>query len=254
MPSLPLDGGSAPDPPRLGGPTLRGAFRPKKRPRRPLRERIPWLPYVLPLLLFLALTALEGQLAGAYPLVYAAKAALVTLVLWRVRPFVPELRWQKTGMGTAILLGIALCPLWVLLDHITPHAAFLGTRAGFNPFAALPNAGARAVFLLVRFWGLIVVAPAAEELFLRAFLLRWLTAPERWRSLAPGTFTSGALAGTVLLMAFSHPEWLSAALFALAMGWLLRRTGNVSACILAHGVTNALLGLYVVAFHDWKYW
>ena len=56
------------------------------------------------------------------------------------------------------------------------------------------------------------------------------------------------------LFALSHPEWLAALIFGLAMCGLLARTRSLFACIAAHAVTNLLLGLYVIHFHQWQYW
>ena len=56
------------------------------------------------------------------------------------------------------------------------------------------------------------------------------------------------------LMALSHPEWLAAALCAVAYGLLLRQTRSLFACVVAHGVTNFALGLYVIAAHQWQLW
>jgi hypothetical protein len=35
---------------------------------------------------------------------------------------------------------------------------------------------------------------------------------------------------------------------------LLVRTKSIGACIIAHGVTNFLLGLYVLRTHEWFFW
>jgi hypothetical protein len=34
----------------------------------------------------------------------------------------------------------------------------------------------------------------------------------------------------------------------------LRRTGSLFATVMAHAVTNAALGIYVLLSHDWQYW
>jgi len=38
------------------------------------------------------------------------------------------------------------------------------------------------------------------------------------------------------------------------VGGLLVFTRSLGACILMHGVTNFLLGAYVLWTHDWKFW
>ena len=229
---------------------------PKKRVS--MRDRIPWLPYVLPLAAFLLLTGLEPTFEQFYPLFYMVKiiAVVATIVtLWR---FLPEAKPQKQGIGLAVALGVLLTFVWVIGDQITGllhlHLAFLGKRVGYNPFHEIANPVARTAFLAVRFVGLVVVVPIVEEIFYRGFLLRFVTDPDDFRRVPIGRFTPGAFLFNVALMAFSHPEWLVAAIFSMAMCSLVARTRNVFACIVAHGVTNLLLGIYVLVFHQWQYW
>ena len=38
------------------------------------------------------------------------------------------------------------------------------------------------------------------------------------------------------------------------VAWLLIRTRSLGACIVAHAVTNLLLGIYVLVYRDWGLW
>ena len=40
----------------------------------------------------------------------------------------------------------------------------------------------------------------------------------------------------------------------MAYGWLTVRTGSVWAAALSHGVTNLLLGVYVIASRQYGFW
>lgn len=226
--------------------------------KRTLRDRLPWLPYVTPLAVFVLLTVLEGQFGGAYPLLYALKVGLVMWVFWSLRRFLPEVRFARTGLGLAVGLGVALAVVWVVGDRLTEllhlHFSFLGSRTGFDPVQQIPNPAARAAFLVVRFFGLVIVAPVVEELFYRGFLLRYVTDPDDFRRVPLGRFSATAFVVCVGLMALTHPEWLVAGLFSAAMCALLARTRSLFACVVAHGVTNFVLGVYVLVSHDWKYW
>lgn len=242
----------APTPPALSGPQSPPA---RRKAKLSLRERMPWLPWVLPFALFLVLTSLESQFPNVYPWFYAAKMVIVTGVLLRLRRFLPEAAPSRSGLNLAVGLGLGLSVLWVLIDSVTPHfPGLLGTRVGYNPFHELPNWGGRIAFLLVRFYGLVVVAPVCEELFYRGFLLRFITDIDDFRRVPLGRFSTSAFAAVVLLMALSHPEWLSALVFSAAMCALLARTRSLFACIVCHGVTNLALGVYVLLSHDWKFW
>ena len=215
-----------------------------------------WVPYVAPFVLFLVLTSVEGLLSTRlYPLLYTIKIALVgglLLGLGGSKP--PEARPQGRGLGAGVLAGIVLVFAWVLVDQHTPHLKWMGSRVAFDPFRQVSDSAVRTAFLVVRFFGLVVIVPIIEETFYRGFLLRYVTDPDDFRRVPVGVFSLGALAANVALFTLSHPEWLAAAIFALAMCGLLARTKNLFACIAAHAVTNLLLGLYVIHFHAWQYW
>ena len=224
-------------------------------PKTLTRAALPdWLPYVAPFALFLILTSVEAQFVSLYPWLYALKLVLVGGLLWALRPALGEARPQARGLGPALLLGVVLVFAWVWVDHWTPHIKLLGGRVGYDPFREIGSRVGRAAFLAVRFFGLVVVVPIIEETFYRGFLLRYVIDPDGWRRVPLGMVTLPALAVNGILFACSHPEWLAALVFALAMCGLLARTKNLFACIVAHAVTNLLLGLYVLHFHQWQYW
>jgi len=215
----------------------------------------PWLPYVAPFVLFLLLSTVDSHVPpAAFPLFYAVKIALVGLLLIALRGYFPEARPGGGGWAAATALGLVLFFLWIAVDRHTPHFAFLGTRTGFNPNREIATPAGIVFFLLVRFLGLVVVVPIIEELFYRGFLLRFVSDADDFRRVPVGTFSALALGVNVVLFALSHPEWLAAAIFALALCLLLRWTKNLFTCILAHGVTNLLLGVYILHTGQWQYW
>ena len=219
-------------------------------------------PYVLPLAGFLALTGLESYLpssaAGApspvwYPLGYALKIVIVSALLWFCRSTWRDLApWpSNTALALSIATGLLVTALWVGLDGSYPEIAVLGKRVAFDPSTMPPVA--RAGFLFLRMFGLVVVVPLVEEIFYRAFLMRWIVDPD-FTKVPIGKVTSAGLAVTTGVFAFSHPEWLPALLTGLAWGWLLWRTKSVSACVVSHATANLALGIYVLVTHEWKYW
>ncbi len=220
-----------------------------------LKSLPPWVPYAAPFALFLLLTTLESQLPQeAYPLAYTIKIVLVTLLLIVLRGAWPEARPGGGGWAAAAILGVALLFAWIVVDKHTPHFAFLGHREAYNPALAIPSRAGLIAFLGVRFFGLVVIVPIVEELFYRSFLLRFVTDMDDFQRVPLGTFSLLALGINVFVFALSHPEWLAAAIFALAMCLLLRWTKNLFACILAHGTTNLLLGIFVLHTGQWQYW
>ena len=221
-----------------------------------LRQRLPpWLPYAAPFALFLALTTVEAHLPlETYPAFYAVKIALTAALLLLFAYAYPEARPGGSGWAVAAGLGVLMVFAWIFVDRHTPHFAFLGSRIGYDPAREISTRAGLVSFLVVRFLGLAVVVPIVEELFYRSFLLRVISDPDDFQAVPQGAFTAVALLVNVVVFALSHPEWLAAALFALAMGLLLRGTRNLFTCILAHGTTNLLLGVYVLHTGQWGYW
>lgn len=213
-----------------------------------------WVPWVLPYALFVAVNVVEGKVApGLYPWVYLGKIALVTLAaLWAARGWRSHLAMGRSALGWGIGAGVLGIVLWLAVERIPyPH---LGTRTGYDPFAAIADPTLRAVFVAGRFFGLALLVPVVEEVFWRGFALRYAADQDRWESLPIGTVAPLASAIVAGLFALAHPEWLAAALYALGMGLLLRRTRSLGACVVAHAVTNLLLGIWVVTQKAWSLW
>ena len=145
--------------------------------------------YAAPIVVFAVLTALEGVLpAGAYPAFYIVKIAAVTAALVYFRGPLGDIRpsWGVVPLGVAV--GLVVFAEWVIVDRLVsyPH---LGTRVGYNPFAAIEDVAVRWAFLVARFYGLVLVVPVMEELFWRSFLLRYATTAD-FTSLTVGQFSA----------------------------------------------------------------
>jgi len=226
-------------------------------PDKPTR---PWLPFVVPYALFIVLTTFDRSFAGHYPLVYTVKVAICAVAAWLLRPRPAEAYGLKPGrldLRAGLLaagLGLVLTVVWVAADKITPHMAILGTRDAYNPFREIGDPTARALFIAIRFAGLVLLVPWIEELFFRGFLLRYIADPADWAGHGAEVFGFGAALINVLLFSTLHPEWLSATIFAASMAALLRVTKDVRACVVAHAVCNLALGIYVITQGAWIYW
>jgi CAAX prenyl protease-like protein len=51
-----------------------------------------------------------------------------------------------------------------------------------------------------------------------------------------------------------HDRWLAGLIAGVAYNALYYRTRSLKACILAHGVTNLGLGIYVLTANQWRFW
>jgi CAAX prenyl protease-like protein len=220
----------------------------------------PWFPAAAPFLTYILMTSLEGMLPRYFVPLYCIKLILTVAAIALTRKTAgrqarflgetPRLQDYAIAVGIGISLGLS----WIPIDHFTPHTNLLGHRSSYDPFTAISDPAIRSLFLVARFTGLVLVVPYVEELFYRGLLLRAATNPEDWNASTIGKFSTSAMAINIGLFALSHPEWLAAAVFAGVMCWLTRYSRGLVAPMLAHGVTNLVLGIIIVVKGQWGYW
>jgi len=199
----------------------------------------------------------------AYPIIYVTKIALTMTAMALVWPGYKQFPCRVSPLAAVVgVLGIfvwvGLCKLQlerILLEPIG-LGSFVdyGRRSAFNPWEHWPkNPPYVYGFLAVRFWGLVAIVPVIEEFFLRGLVMRFFIAPDWWK-VPFGTLTPTAVAIGTLVPVLMHPaEALAAAAWFTLITWLMFKTRNIWDCVVAHGVTNLLLGLYVLASGDWYY-
>ncbi len=215
-----------------------------------------WLPFVSPTAVFLAITSLEPKAHALYPYVYMVKFGLVALALVLCRKALSDMRFNSRVILPAVLVGVGVFVEWVWLGRIPhyPHMPFAGNREEYNPFLSIDSPVVLWAFLITRFCGLAILVPVVEEVFWRSFLLRLFTDPDRFENVRQGDFAWPAFWIVTIAFGVSHPEWIEGIVCGAAYGLLLRQTKSLFACVLAHGVTNLLLGIYVVTQHAWRFW
>ncbi len=182
----------------------------------------------------------------AYPLRTIAAGA--ALIFFRKSYVELKPRWNWTALASGVLVFL----LWVGLDPWLPKMGSIA--AGWTPAdlrARSPSTFAAWVFF--RLLGSAVVVAYAEELFWRGFLLRWIIHP-RFTEVPLGAFTWTSFLAVTLLFGFEHHEWASGILAGAVYAGLLYWRKNLFLCVLTHGITNFLLGLYVLRTASWHFW
>lgn len=213
-----------------------------------------------PFAVFIALLALRG-LAPAdghwgfdprwlHPLSTLLAAAL--LIAWRrefgelARQTLPS--WREAAVAVAV--GAAVFAAWIGLDE--PWMRLGGGAASFRPVD--PATGEMLWPLaLLRWAGAALVVPLVEELFWRSFVMRWLQAAN-FEALPPPRVRLRAIVLTTFLFMLAHTLWLAAIVAGLAYALLYVRTGSLWTAVIAHAVTNAALGAWVIATGNWAFW
>jgi CAAX protease family protein len=151
-------------------------------------------------------------------------------------------------------IGIATV---VFIIWISPQQ-FLGFAArnvGFDPglFATMPAAYWGTVCF--RFLRLVVVVPLVEEIFWRGFLLRYLIA-EKFEDVPLGKFSWLSFSAVTLAFCFSHSasDRVAALITGMLYNCVAYRTKSLTSCILAHALTNLLLGIWIMKTRQWGFW
>jgi CAAX prenyl protease-like protein len=195
-----------------------------------------------------------------YPGIYTAKIALTTLTMLAVLPGylafplrLNAIAWVVGAGGGVgwILLSKLQVSFYPMLPDMLSSMLEMGGRSGFNPLVELKDNPTWAwTFLFIRFFGLVVVVAVIEEFFLRGFLMRYVMDID-WHLIPFAVVNRLALITVLVFPVIYHPERLAAAFWFSLVTWMMLRTKNIWDCVVAHGVTNLLLGLWVVYSGDW---
>lgn len=205
------------------------------------------MPFVLPFALFAFLTYLTPLFDIPLSVGYPVKTILVAGCLaWYWKSFSTDIRpsmdWPAIGVGIAVFV------IWIALEGLYPQIGMPGQYA-----AAATDLYGNGVFLLFRLTGAALVVPVMEELFWRSFALRLLIDFD-FRNVPLGRFTWFSFIAVSIAFGFEHHRWLPGIIAGLAYAGVLYRTRNLFSPILAHAVTNLLLGIYVMQTDRWEFW
>jgi uncharacterized protein len=219
-------------------------------------KKWPALPYVAPFAVFLTFLAIQKYVPIPATIEYSVRDLLLAVVLFAFSRQVIKL--HSLHRLETVILGIAVFLVWVGPDLIFPayrqHWLFqnplLGQLSNPMPESVIRNP----LVLWPRIIQAVVIVPILEELFWRAWLMRWLISPQ-FEKVPLGAYQAGSFWITAVLFASEHgPYWDVGLIAGIAYNWWMVRTRSLGDCILVHAVTNACLCGYVVATRHWEYW
>lgn len=211
----------------------------------------------VPFILFMVLLALRGYLPDSPQLdtrwIYGASVLLVGGALFWYRREYGELVRQNAPTGRealwSVAVGIVVFALWIQLD--APWMQLGEATAGFLPL----DLQGRPVWPLIalRLIGATLIVPLMEELFWRSFLMRWIE-QSTFERVDPRNVGLKAIALSTFVFMLAHTLWLAAIIAGLAYALLYARTGKLWTAVIAHAVTNGLLGVWVIRTGQWQFW
>jgi hypothetical protein len=207
-------------------------------------------------MLFIGLASLLDKLhpapdnISAVYLVFPLQTVVCAVLLgyfWREYHFA-----LPSGAGFAAVIGLVVFGLWIF-PQVVLHAD--ARLAGFDPDVFATHPRLYWSELILRFLRLVIVVPLLEEIFWRGFLLRYLE-HEDFQATPFGIYSARAniIVAIAFMLEHSYADWPAA----LAAGFLYNivayRTRSLCSCVLAHALTNGLLGAYIMGTRQWGFW
>jgi len=240
------------------------------------------LPFAVWVGVILLLQALEtwGECPRPfYPWSYAIKTAVCAGLFCWLKPWRSYAALEVRHIIPSLALGILVAAIWILpetplIGRIAPKLQLFyhrwlimmpgSTPSYFNPdfYPALPSGHSSLAYApteagwpltLAKLVGSAGVIAVIEEFFFRGFFYRWLRKNTFW-TLPLNVFDTQAFWTVVAVFGLEHDRWFAGMVAGAVYGWLAVRTGSVWAPALAHGVTNLLLGIYVIASKQYGFW
>ncbi len=214
---------------------------------------------VVPFAAFMVLLAVRGAVPedGSWGIdprwLYGVTVLVVGgLLAWFWREYgelVSQTLPSLTEVALAVAVGLVVFGLWINLD--APWMRLGEPSAGFVPKDA--NGQLLWPLIAVRWVGASLLVPVMEELFWRSFLMRWVQSPQ-FESVVPQQVGLKAVVLSTFVFMLAHTLWLAAIVAGLAYAWLYVRTGKLWVPIIAHAVTNGVLGVWVLQTQRWAFW
>jgi len=214
------------------------------------------LPYIIPFAVLVALIPLAGVLVLPARVELLARLILPAAALayyWRK---LPAMRVERPVRS--VLVGLAAFAIWVAPDLLAPGWRtcwiFQNRVFGHVHVSMPPSSLADPLDLALRVLRATTVVAFCEEIFWRGWLMRWLV-KERFASVPIGLYQARAFWLTAILFGVEHgPYWEVGLAAGLIYNWWAIRSKSLGDLVLAHGLTNAALALFVVLTHRWEFW
>ncbi len=211
--------------------------------------------YAAPFAAFVLMLGLERVLPLPpgiyYPFRFVLVAVLLATVSRGILPWPPSRFWASAAVGALVFV------VWIAPDLLFGYRdswLFSNALTG-RAESSIPEGLRRTLwFPVLRSISCTLLVPVVEELFWRGWLIRWL-AGHHFTKVPYTTYVPSAFWIVAFLFASEHgPYWEVGLLAGVIYNWWLIRTGNLADTIVAHGVTNGILSVYILLSGHWQYW
>jgi exosortase E/protease (VPEID-CTERM system) len=202
--------------------------------------------YLLPLLAILASGMVAHAMSAGFDFLYPLRLVAAAAMLWIYRDAYREIDW-RFGWRAAIA-GVTVFCIWIAFDRWSVPTAPMPSALADSTSAV------RTSWETCRLLAAVVTVPIAEELAYRGYLMRVISSPEfdrvslrdvRWLGLGISSVAFGITHGD---------RWAPGLLAGVVYGFIAIRSNRLGEAVAAHAVTNALIGVSVLAFGWWQLW
>jgi CAAX prenyl protease-like protein len=219
-------------------------------------KRFPSVAYIAPFAVFVALLSLNRVLSLPDLVIQILQIAIPSIVILVFSRNVVDFRLRN--IWASIAVGIVVFAIWIAPDLMFPgyrHSwLFQNALLGTMQKSLSESARASTTILALRTVRAALLVPIVEELFWRAWLMRWLISPN-FEKVPMGAYQAASFWLCAVLFASEHGAYWDVGLAAgVIYNWWMVRTRSLGDLILAHAVTNACLSAYVIAAGKWEYW
>ena len=220
------------------------------------REQYPSLRYIAPFGFFLLFLAISPRIPLDPRWESPIRVLLLGLICYVCWP--REISTRPSRWVASTVIGAIVFLIWIAPDVLIPgyrnSPLFSNSVVGHVHSSMQPEALRSPWVLAWRSVRAVIIVPIVEELFWRAWLLRWLINTD-FEKVPLGTYSPFAFWLTALLFASEHgPYWDVGLVTGVIYNLWMIRSKSVADCILMHAVTNAILSGYILATSQWQYW
>lgn len=220
------------------------------------------LPYALPYFIYVGIASL-GQDRIPAEIAYILKIIIVPLALWWGWKWYVPILGPRNSLGsilTGIAFGIAGLVIWCLL---------------MAPFIDIKGEAWTDTSFFLRAFAAVAIVPVFEEYFIRGYIFRLALQWDHHRyrcsaisalseamdkesidDVKPGSWSVMAVAISTIAFTAGHllVEWPAAIAYSILISvlWIIRK--DLLSCMVAHGVTNLFLAVYVYMTGNWGFW
>ena len=192
-----------------------------------------------PLLTIVSVSMMTGAFAVGIDALYPARVIAGGVVLWAFRSRYRDVLGPVSGWWSwwAAGIGLATFAIWMALEPADTAGASSALRSGLERMSPIEST----LWLAFRLIGSTIAVPLAEELAFRGYLTRRLIRPD-FEAVEPGRFSWPSFLISSLLFGALHQRWLAGTLAGMLYALAATRRGRLADAVVAHAVTNALIG------------